>query len=156
MYRLKWDLNILYFYGFPITSLTEHRVLKLTNQYHPMAKSSLEYFEDRPYPLYSSVFTYFPLVNLLNIFLPLNTIFMQTTLKFTQIVTNHIIFTFKHVSLLLITGSPITIYYLTPIRHCSPPNSLPTTIFPQIYLGHTLIPPPYVVYYINISWHTYQ
>ena len=110
------ELKILYYYGFPITSLTEHTVLKSTNQYHPNTKSSLEYIKDRPSPLYSSVFTYSPLVNLLNRFLLLNTIFMQTTLKFTLIVTNHPIFTFKHVSLLLITGSPITIYHLTLIR----------------------------------------
>ena len=80
---------------------------------------------------------------------------MQTTLKFTLIVTNHhniIIFTFKHVSLLLITGSPITIYHLTPIRliHFSLPNSFPTTIFPQMYLGHTLIPPSTTSKYLGI------
>ena len=67
-------------------------------------------------------------------------------MKFTPSVTNHPIFTFNHLSLLSITGSPITIYYLlNPIKtifiNCSPPKSLPTTIFPQMYLCHTLIPP---------------
>ena len=32
-------------------------VLKLTNQYHPNAKSYLEYLNDRHSPIYSSVFT---------------------------------------------------------------------------------------------------
>ena len=68
---------------------------------------------------------------------------MQTTLKFTPIFTNHPIFIFNHVSLLSITGSPTTIYYLTPIvlMNFSPPKLLPTTIFPQTYIGHNLIPP---------------
>ena len=32
----------------------------------------------------------------------------------------------------------------------SPPNSLPTTIFPQMYLGHTLIPPSITYKYLGI------
>ena len=75
---------------------------------------------------------------------------MQTTLRFTLIFTNHPIFTFKHVSLLLITGSRITIYYLTSIRLNSTPNCLPTTIFTQIYLGHTLIPSSTTSKYLGI------
>ena len=75
---------------------------------------------------------------------------MQTTLKFTPIVTNHPIYTFNRVSLLSITGSPKTIYYLTPIRQCSPPNSLPTTILPQMYLGHTLIHTSTTLTYLGI------
>ena len=85
---------------------------------------------------------------------------MQTTLKFTPIVTTHPIFTFNHFSLLSLNGSPTTIYYLTQIRvistyeyWISPPKSLPTTIFPQMYLGHTLIIPstlsPYIGIHIN-------
>ena len=46
-----------------ITSLTEHTVLKVTNHYHDSAhkrKVILKYLKDRPSPLYSSVFTYYP------------------------------------------------------------------------------------------------
>ena len=112
----------------------------------------MEYLKDRTSPLYSSVSTYSLLANLLNRFLPSNTIFLQTTLKFTLIVTNHPIFTLNHVSLLSITGSPITIYYLTPIilMNFVPPNSLLTTTFPQMYLGHTLTPPSNTSTYLGI------
>ena len=57
------DFNKLYYSGFPITSLTEHRVLKLTNHYH--TKSYLVYLKDLSLPLNFSVFTYSLLANLL-------------------------------------------------------------------------------------------
>ena len=60
------------------------------------------------------------------------------------------IFTFKHVSLLSITSSQMTIYNVTPIRLLTSTYELFTSIFPshnniptiftQIYLGHTIIP----------------
>ena len=71
---------------------------------------------------------------------------MQTTLKFTPLspINQYSPSIMSHYSVLSINSSPTTIYYLTPIRqyllmNCSPPNSLPTTISPQMYLGHTLI-----------------
>ena len=39
---------------------------------------------------------------------------------------------------------------LNPNTNFSPPNSLPTTIFPQMYLGHTLIPPSIISKYLGI------
>ena len=54
----------------------------------------------------------------------------------------------KYNSILSISGSPTTIYYLIPIN-CSPPKSFLTTILPQICQGHTLIYTSYTsLYYI--------
>ena len=38
----------------------------------------------------------------------------------------------------------------TVLMNLSPQNSLPTTIFPQMYLGHTLIPPSTTSTYLGI------
>ena len=147
-------MKILYYSGLPITSLTAPIAIKLTNHYHPNAKSSWDYLKDRPYLLYSSVFTYSPLANLLNPFLPSNTIFMQKKLKFTPIVTNYLIFTFQ--SCLTIINKWLTNNYLLlkpnnrVLMNFSPPNSSPTIIFQKMYLGHTLIPPYTTTKYLEI------
>ena len=112
------DLKILYYYGFPITSLTEHTLLKLTNQYHPNAKSSLEYLPQGSSlsPILICIYL-LPLSKLIKSFPTVKyNIYAEDIEIHADCHQSSNIHLQAYISLLLLTGSPRTIYYLIPIR----------------------------------------